>query len=289
MAKILTNNTSLTVFVWAKQVKLKEIDSLEWLLACKLNYLQALARRINQDNDGEVFCSATLGSSISKTRKYKLASAIWDFLNLKRSSPRCAYSEIDECGNQRIITETPVTSASAWTVNIGFNTATINGKFTTAKEQARVWQKFLHSKGYCSASVIRRAKRCKGFKYELKVWLLNEEVLKALISRENKKIELQRKAERKAEISNWYEQLILLAEQNNLSVNQPNFLFQSARLTKNNALIGAVGVSLEGGYYYNTRPSSAVSRNMQTNTLAEAVEKLVSNHNARMNVAIARL
>jgi hypothetical protein len=285
MAKILTNNTSLTVYGWAKQVKLKEIYSLEWLLACKLNYLQALARRINKDNDGEVFCSATLGSSISKTRKYKLASAIWEFLNLKRSSPRCAYSEIDECGNQRIITETPVTSASAWTVNIGFNTATINGKFTTAKEQARVWQNFLHSKGYCSASVIRTAKRCKGFKYELKVWLLNEEVLKALISKENKKIEL----ERKAEISNWYEQLILLAEQHNLSVNQPDFLFQSARLTKTNALIGAVGVSLEGGYYYNTRPSSAVSRNMQTNTLAEAVEKLVSNYNARMNAAIARL
>src|SRR5919202_3340700 len=202
MAKFFTNNTSLTVYGWAKQVKLKEINSLEWLLDCKLNYLQALARRINKDNNGDVFCSATLGSSVSKLRKAKLANAIWEFLNLKRLSPRCSYTEIDECGNSKIISEVPVNSASAWTVNIGFNPVFLNGKIKTAKEQARALQKYLQKNDLCGTSLIRPAKRCKGFKLELKIWLLDKKVLDEIITRETARIKLQHKAEAKS----WYEE-----------------------------------------------------------------------------------
>lgn len=273
MAKLRTNNTSLTVYGWAKQVNLKEVDSLDWLLDCKLNYLQALARRINKDNNGEVFSGATLGSSVSKLRKDKLANAIWEFLNLKRQSPRCSYTEVDECGNSKIITETPANSAIAWTVNIGFNPVRINGKIKTAKEQARILQKYLHKNGYCSASVIRPAKRCKGFKLELKIWLLNTKVFEAIIEKENARI----KTQHKAEISSWYEELQQLAEQHNLVIFKPDYLNRSARLVlkTNHTMLGAVGLGLTG-YWYNTRPSSAVSRSMPTTNLSDAVAGLMA-------------
>lgn len=273
MAKFRTNNTSLTVYGWAKQVNLKEVDSLDWLLSCKLNYLQALARRINKDNDGEVFSGATLGYSISKLRKDKLANAIWEFLNLKRQSPRCSYTEIDECGNSKIISEVPANSAIAWTVNIGFNPVRINGKNKTAKEQARVLQKYLHKNGYCSASVIRQAKRCKGFKLELKIWLLDTKIFDEIITRENARIKLQHKAE----VSSWYEELQQLAERHNLVIFKPDYLNRSARLVfkTNHTMLGAVGLGLTG-YWYNTRPSSAVSRNMPASSLSDAVVRLMA-------------
>lgn len=273
MAKFRTNNTSITVYGWAKQVNLKEIDSLEWLLDCKLNYLQALARRINNDNNGEVLNGATLGKSISKCCKRKLANAIWEFLNLKRQSPRCGYIENDECGNNRIISEIPANSAIAWTVNIGFNPVRINGKIKTAKEQARELQKYLHNNCYCSASLIRPAKRCKGFKLELKVWLLNSKVFEAIVKKENIRI----KSQHQAEIKNWYEELQQIAEQFKLSILNPDYLSRSAQLILNinHTKLGAVGQGMTG-YWYNTRPSSAVSRNMPASSLSDAVVKLMA-------------
>jgi hypothetical protein len=278
MAKIRKDGTKILsayekAQAWVKTVNISRIPDLDWLLNCTIRQLRAIAGKINNEQKGWVFCTATLGKAVSKLVKAELADVIWNFILFKRQAPKTKYFSVDECGNCKIITERPGEDASAWTVNIGYDNY----------KDAEVLQKFLHSNEYCEASVIRKAKHCTGFKYELKIWLLSEKVLKAIITKENNKIKL----ERKAEINNWYEELQQIAEQHKLSVFQPNYLSQSSRLTKNNSVIGAVGVSLEGGYWYNIRPSSAVSRNMPASTLVEAVEKLVSAYNARMDTAIA--
>lgn len=256
---------------WVKGIKISQIESLEWLSNLTIRQLRAIADKINHQNNGWVFCTATLGKPLSRLVKSELAVVIWDFINLKRQAPKTKYFEIDECGNVRIVTERPGTDASPWTVNIGFN----------SYKEAETLQKFLHTNGHCNASVIRREHRCLGWKYELKVWLLSPAALKAIISKENKKLNAERKPK------NWHEELKLAADAYKLSVFQPNFVNQSARVTKNSSVIGAVGLGMMG-YWYNSRPSSAASRNMPAKSMDEAVSKLMVIHAQSMEAAIAR-
>lgn len=167
---------------WVKSIKTNKIESFTWLNDCTIRQLRAIADKINQENEGWIFCQATLGKIVGRMTKAELAVAIWDFINLKRSAPRCKYFEIDECGNVRIVTERPGSDAVAWTTNIGFNDY----------KSAEKLQKFLHTNGMCGASVVRSSKRCEGWKYELKVWLLSEKALNTLIAKENTRLNNER-------------------------------------------------------------------------------------------------
>jgi hypothetical protein len=75
--------------------------------------------------------------------------------------------------------------AAPWTVNIGFHDV----------PSAEKVQKFLHQNGHCGASLIRVSKRCLGWKYELKIWLLSQKVLNTLIAKENERVNNERKTQ----------------------------------------------------------------------------------------------
>lgn len=246
---------------WVKRVNPAKIESLEWLENCTIRQLRAIADKINAQNKGWVFCTATLGKALGRHTKQELAKVIWNFISLKRSAPKVnKWFEIDECGNVRIITQRPWEDFSAWTVSIGYNNY----------KEAETLQKYLHKNYHCSASVIRPAKHCSEFKYELKVWLLAENVLRALIAKEQGRIAL----ERKQAVLNWYEELKLVTERQGLVICDPNYIMQSAKLYQGKTLIGSVGLGMMG-CWYNTRPFSAVSQNMPVGSISEAVEKLV--------------
>lgn len=247
---------------WAKSIKLSEIESLEWLTDCTIRQLRAIADKINHENKGWVFCQATLGKILGRLTKAELAVAIWEFVSLKRSAPRTKYFDIDECGNCRIVTERPGSEASAWTTNIGF---------ANYKSAEKV-QKYLHSNGQCNASVIRASKRCDGWKYELKVWLLSEKALNTLIAKENTRIN----SERKQVTTNWYDELVAATTASDLCIFKPDGLNRSARIMLDGRVIGSVGQSVQG-YWYNRLPGSAISRNMPVSSFQEGVDTLVKN------------
>ncbi len=249
---------------WVKKVNLAKIESLRWLENCTIRQLRAIADKINHQDKGWVFCTATLGKALSRHTKQELAETIWNFLSLKRSAPKTSkWFECDETGNLRIVTQRPGTHDFVWTVSIGYNTY----------KDAEVLQKYLHKNGHCSASVIRSAKHCSDFKYELKVWLLDNNILKALIAKELGRIA----KERKQVVASWYEELKLASEENSLAIGKPDFLMQNARLYQGNNMVGSVGLGMLG-YWYNTRPNSAVSQNIPAVSISDAVEKLVKVH-----------
>lgn len=198
---------------WAKSVKVNKIESLEWLTGCTIRQLRAIADKINHEIGGWIFCQATLGKTLGRLTKAELAVAIWDFISLKRSAPRRKYFEIDECGNVRIVTERPGSDASPWTTNIGFN------DYNSAEKV----QKFLHKGGMCNASVIRISKRCEGWKYELKVWLLSEKALGAIIAKENVRLNAERQLDVKDLPKLTDNQLKALAVNKGINPNQPRF------------------------------------------------------------------
>lgn len=247
---------------WVKRVNPAKIDSLEWLENCTIRQLRAIADKINHQNKGWVFCTATLGKALGRHTKQELAEVIWSFISLKRSAPKVnKWFEIDECGNVRIVSQRPWEDFSAWTVSIGYDNY----------KEAETLQKYLHKNYHCSASVIRQAKHCADFKYELKVWLLAENVLKALIAKEQGRIAL----ERKKIALNWYEELKLAAANQGLVLGDINYLLQNAKVYKNKTLIGSVGLGVMG-CWYNTRPYSAVSQNVTVSSISEAVSKLLT-------------
>lgn len=268
MAKIRKNGSKIfsayeKAQAWAKKVNTSQIESLEWLSTLTIRQLRAIADKINTLNAGWVFCTATLGKPLGRLVKSELAEVIWDFINLKRQAPKTKYFEIDECGNVRIVTERPGADASPWTVNIGFK----------SYKEAETLQRYLHANGHCNASVVRKAKHCTGWAYELKVWLLSPPALKAIISKENKKLAAECKPK------NWYEELQQIAQQHKLVITQPDFLWQRAKISKNNKSIGSVSAC--EGFSYNLN-SFANSPNITVPSLACAVQKLVDAHNASL-------
>ncbi len=165
------------------KVNLARIELVE-LSAFTIRDLRAVIDKINKEAKGLLFCKRTLGKAVSSFHKQELLNIIWSHLVHKRYAPK-SFKWVDKAltPNTRITALLPTEYSAPWTVNLGFN----------AQKEAETLQNYLHQRGLCKYSVTRPGKRT-GYPVELKVWDLDQGVLRCLVEKEKHRLLLQRSA-----------------------------------------------------------------------------------------------